>query len=324
MKTQSTLLACFMIACGSNTIESSNISIGLSEAPALTCEERVLKNLDRACDTVRDETQPIISRTFSFDSGRRIRSDIQGYGIHLVEAPVTNEGQVTFIAPTTGPHIAYLGTPNVPFEIARGFRAVEPECSVRLNTDECFLLRRGVLYELEAGEVYSIRFGPITPQRWVRFMLVDLSFRAAPECGPEGPLSVEFACEAADTIKPRRLPMPPITNSAGSFPPLLETVYGLRLSEGAEDNSGARAFTIDIDGLYTFYLGTPDIQFVIRNIETGQKVPAECQSRLFLESCNLFRRAYQYNFSAGTEYRMELGPIMGNRWVRFFAAQELE
>ena len=307
------------IACDPAVEEVAHGASNVADNDTLACEDLVVENIDRACETVNSVTHPIMSSPLSFGGGPPVRSDVRGYGVHLVESSPENGGQVSFTPPASGDYLAYLGTPNIRFQFQQDSSVIEPTCTVRFHEDPCFLLRRGNLYELREDTTYDIRFGPITPQRWVRLVLLDPNLVV--ECAPEELGTADMACFAANTEEPRKRRAARFQNSlSGTIE--LGTIYGITLLLGAEDNSGSLPFNPPSDGKYSFYLGTPNIPFAIHNQEKGLTVDPSCQSPIMVESCDPFRRAYQFDLIGGTQYRIDFGPIEGKRWVRFLAVQE--
>jgi hypothetical protein len=112
------------------------------------------------------------------------------YGLHLGDEAGRNSGAITFVAETSGAHVLYLGTPNVPLAITGPDGPVAATCSSRLTGASCRLMRRGIGIDLAAGAEYRIELGPIAPQRWVRLRL---------EPRPQPPLVVAAALQGPST-----------------------------------------------------------------------------------------------------------------------------
>jgi hypothetical protein len=112
------------------------------------------------------------------------------YGLHLGDEAGRNSGAITFVAATSGAHVLYLGTPNVPLAITGPDGPVAATCSSRLTGASCRLMRRGIGIDLTAGAEYRIELGPIAPQRWVRLRL---------EPRPQPPLVVAAALQGPST-----------------------------------------------------------------------------------------------------------------------------
>ena len=102
------------------------------------------------------------------------------YGVRLTQVAGMNEGVITFIAPFTDEYVLYLGTPNVPFYQDD----LGPTCSrylsaprvVEITGDTCDLLRGVyVLGPIDAQTNVRISLGPITPQRWIRLLVLPNS-----------------------------------------------------------------------------------------------------------------------------------------------------
>jgi len=99
------------------------------------------------------------------------------YGVRLATEDGQQGGTVAFTAPSTGEYLVYLGTPNVPFRTD----GEAPACSRYLSagrvrditggTCEKF---RGVylLPQTQAGAQVRIRLGQLSPQSWVRLLVL--------------------------------------------------------------------------------------------------------------------------------------------------------
>ncbi len=120
---------------------------------------------------------PVNPGTFADGASPRIEVG-QAYGVRLKDFAGENEGVVAFTAPTTDAYVIYLGTPNVPFQVDTS----APVCSRYLSATRVEAITgqaacpkfRGVylLPEIEAGTEVRIGLGPITPQRWVRLLVL--------------------------------------------------------------------------------------------------------------------------------------------------------
>jgi hypothetical protein len=97
----------------------------------------------------------------------------RSYGLRLVTDAATgaSAGAIRFVAPGDGDYLVYLGTPYMPMAISGGGASIEPGCSTRLLAADCSLMRRVLGVRLEAGVEYRFDFGPIAPQRWVRWRI---------------------------------------------------------------------------------------------------------------------------------------------------------
>lgn len=99
------------------------------------------------------------------------------YGVRLAADGEQNGGTVAFTAPTTGEYLVYLGTPNVPFltdgEAPACSRYLSPSRVAAITGGTCEKFR-GVylLPEAQAGSRVRIRLGQITPQSWVRVLIL--------------------------------------------------------------------------------------------------------------------------------------------------------
>ncbi|MDF3068213.1 MAG: hypothetical protein K0R38_3814 [Polyangiaceae bacterium] len=99
--------------------------------------------------------------------------------IELVVAPDGNRAEADFTPTQTGTYAIYLGTPNVGFAVADGGRVVSTTCArylsrglaMKLTGVECPDLLGVYQLALTGGTTYTLYFGPISPQRWVRVYL---------------------------------------------------------------------------------------------------------------------------------------------------------
>jgi WD40 repeat protein len=90
--------------------------------------------------------------------------------------------------------------------------------------------------------------------------------------------------------------------------------YGLHLRKVSGHNEGAIRFVAAATGEHILYLGTPNVPLAI----TGPDGPVAmtCSSRLSAADCVHMRRGIGLDLAAGESYRIELGPIAPQRWVR--------
>ncbi len=302
-------------SCQSDRVDVGHAMHGLEAQ----CRPLVDQHTPRACSIVEAQgTIPIRTSALGENQGPNIEPDLKAYGVHLLRSAGPNGGQLSFVAQNSGRYIAYLGTPYIPFEIVEDIASIGPVCTGPVDRTGCAPLRRGFVYDFEAGKTYRLRFGPISPQRWVRLILIDTAFGQS--CMPEEPPSFVTAC-AAGTARPQRLELPPVGEDGPEI--FLDTVYGAALFEGEGQNSGSLRFTPSSDGFYTLYLGTPHVPFLVRDVSSGLRHRAECTSQFSGFTCHPLRRAYTYSLKAQTEYRLEFGPTARNRWVRFLATEEV-
>ena len=299
-------------------------SLGMAEQPTFpNCTRMIFDQEERACELVNKHgTLPIVSSPVSAERGPLLQSDTRGYGIHLVEVALNNAGQVSFTAQNTGEYVAYLGTPNIPFTLEENNETILPSCSVGLGSTTCSALRRGNAYNLEAGKTYNIKFGPIYPQRWVRLVLVDTTFGR--QCEPEELPPLFETCTTA-AGESRTLHAPPLS---GNHSTKVESdiVYGITLTQetNATNHTGRLDFVPDSDGVYSLYLGTPNIPFAIRDASTGLVVSGQCQARFSARDCTRLRRAYAYFLSRDTAYHLEFRAGAKNRWVRLLVVKDVD
>jgi WD40 repeat protein len=90
--------------------------------------------------------------------------------------------------------------------------------------------------------------------------------------------------------------------------------YGLHLRREMGRNGGAIRFVAAVTGEHILYLGTPNVPLAI----TGPDGPVAmtCSSPLSAADCEHMRRGIGLDLAAGETYRIELGPITPQRWVR--------
>jgi len=96
--------------------------------------------------------------------------------------------------------------------------------------------------------------------------------------------------------------------------------YGVQLA--ALDEAGATpsahfgfvSFTPEYSGRYELLIGTPNMP--LRVLEEGAEIGRLCTRRVSAAECDAFRRVNVYELNGGVEYRIELGPIEPQRWVR--------
>lgn len=99
------------------------------------------------------------------------------YGVRLVSEDGQQGGTVAFTAPSTGEHLVYLGTPNVPFRTD----GEAPACSRYLSASRVQDITGGtcerfrgvyLLPQTQAGAQVRIRLGRLSPQSWVRMLVL--------------------------------------------------------------------------------------------------------------------------------------------------------
>lgn len=102
---------------------------------------------------------------------------IEALAVRKIGADGQQGGTVAFIAPSTGEYLVYLGTPNVPFRTDGEALACSRYLSasrvqdITGGTCEKF---RGVylLPQTQAGARVRIRLGQLSPQSWVRMLVL--------------------------------------------------------------------------------------------------------------------------------------------------------
>ena len=107
------------------------------------------------------------------------------YGVRLKRVGGQNEGMLAFTAPSSDEYVVYLGTPNVPFRHNRMTttcsRYLSPERVAEISGGTCDAFRGAyVLPHTEAGTEVRIRLGRISPQRWVRLLVLPRNAGAMP------------------------------------------------------------------------------------------------------------------------------------------------
>jgi hypothetical protein len=115
----------------------------------------------------------------------------------------------------------------------------------------------------------------------------------------------------------------PLTTATrdGAVPPVIEAgvSYGLHLRPEGTSYAGVIQFVAPFSGDYVLYLGTPNVPLAITSAgedDPSEQVEHECSSLLVAASCPLMRRAIGFSLEAGVAYRIELGPIAPQRWIR--------
>ncbi|MDF3067044.1 MAG: hypothetical protein K0R38_2645 [Polyangiaceae bacterium] len=99
------------------------------------------------------------------------------YGVRLAANAGQNGGTIAFTAPATDEYLVYVGTPNVPFSTD----GEAPACSRYLSESRVAAITggtcdkfRGVysLPQTQSGDQVRIRLGKITPQSWIRVLIL--------------------------------------------------------------------------------------------------------------------------------------------------------
>ena len=128
-----------------------------------------------AC-AARRRAVPIQASTFG-DAGPPQIEVGRTYGVRLKDLGDFNAGTIAFTAPSTDDYVMYLGTPNVPVQSDE----MTPTCSRYLSAASvakmvekpCDAFRGAYLLpQTDAGTNVRIRLGPISPQRWVRLLVL--------------------------------------------------------------------------------------------------------------------------------------------------------
>ena len=107
------------------------------------------------------------------------------YGVRMTSVGGANEGAVELTPARAGTYMIYLGTPNMPIDIA----GATPACGLYLTDTiiqdltggDCENRRFLGAYKVELqAQTYALRLGPISPQSWVRVYIapVEGSVRA--------------------------------------------------------------------------------------------------------------------------------------------------
>jgi hypothetical protein len=131
--------------------------------------------LGAACD-FEDGEVPLLASVFDSKAPPQLTVGTT-YGVRLAESAGQYGGTVAFTAPATGEYLVYLGTPNVPFstddEPPACSRYLSPSRVAEVTGGTCDKFR-GVysLPLMQAGERARLRFGKITPQSWLRVLVL--------------------------------------------------------------------------------------------------------------------------------------------------------
>ena len=146
----------------------------LADFPACT-NTALQSTLADAC-AAGDREVPVNPGTFADAAPPRI--DVgRTYGVRLKAVDGQNEATLTFVVPTTNEYVIYLGTPNVPFQID----PLAPSCSRYLSPARVADITGGTCEKFrgayripksEAGTTVTIGMGPISPQSWVRLLIL--------------------------------------------------------------------------------------------------------------------------------------------------------
>ncbi len=147
----------------------------LADFPACTPAE-LESTLSDAC-SLAERSIPLRAGTFDGDVPAPRIEVGQVYGVRLQAVDGQNEGVVTFVAPRTDEYLVYLGTPNVPFLKD----STAPTCSRYLSERRVEEITGGVCGNLRGAYLFPItiqnsevriRLGRISPQRWVRLLVM--------------------------------------------------------------------------------------------------------------------------------------------------------
>ena len=138
---------------------------------------------------------------------------------------------------------------------------------------------------------------------------LEIAAASAPICSLTDEDGLDAACTDDSVplvMSPRSAPNPVAIQGSLS--------YGLHLRHEGGENAGAIRFVAAVTGEHVLYLGTPNVPLAI----TGPDGPVAmtCSSRLSAPDCVHMRRGIGLDLSAGATYRIELGPIAPQRWVR--------
>jgi hypothetical protein len=138
---------------------------------------------------------------------------------------------------------------------------------------------------------------------------VDIAAASGPSCRLTARDNFAAAC-TEDSVPLRMSPR----TAPDSVAIELSVSYGLHLGDESGRNAGAVHFVAETNGAHIVYLGTPNVPLAI--IGPDGPVATTCSSRLSAADCLLMRRGLGVDLDAGAEYRIELGPIAPQRWVR--------
>jgi len=158
------VLLALIAGCDGAPPPSAELDLAASPASASSCSLTAGDGVAAACT---DDSVPFVMSPRAAPTPVAIQASVS-YGLHLRKERGRNGGAIRFVAATTGEHILYLGTPNVPLAITGPDGPVAMTCSSPLSAPDCVHMRRGIGLDLTAGETYRIELGPISPQRWVR------------------------------------------------------------------------------------------------------------------------------------------------------------
>ena len=96
------------------------------------------------------------------------------------------------------------------------------------------------------------------------------------------------------------------------------TTYGVHLivNPAGSGKGGELSFVPTRTGVHTLYLGTPLMPFQIVAQGSAQPLTPSCVSAIFVQDCQPLRRAFAFTFQKGVTYRMTIGPISPEQWLR--------
>lgn len=96
----------------------------------------------------------------------------------------------------------------------------------------------------------------------------------------------------------------------------LEKTYGVHLAAAPGGKGGELNFIASRTGLHTIYLGTPNLPLEVHAEGAGTAIGPACVSAIDRDECEPLRRAFAFPLVKGQSYRVVLGPIAPQQWVR--------
>ncbi|TPV93022.1 MAG: hypothetical protein B7733_22945 [Myxococcales bacterium FL481] len=295
------------------------------------CGPARLDKLDFACERT-EFTQALTATALQNDAGPRYIEPNRVYGVRLRDrSDGTNAGRLRFRNLSSVPreYLFYLGTPNIPFDIVGPDAEVPPKlCSQYIGddvADACREYRGAYAVVLQPRTTYTLTLGPAAPQSWTRLFVTD---RTDPGVVPDHLI----ACDEGDLASMTEVcPIADDTTSinAGNLgslaPPAIETstAYGVHLFDDYAVNEGSFTFVPPYTSDYMIYLGTPNMPLAVSL--DGEPVAGSCGDYITDElatnvtgaPCSPLQAGHRFGaLEGGRSYRIELGPIAPQEWVR--------
>lgn len=162
---------------------------GATIAEEFVCGDEALESTLASACAVAPSTTPLTASVFGGEAPGVIPSS--AYGVRLRAVGDANEGAVRFTPEYTADYAVYTGTPYVPVALLGGEGQVANACARHIDDaaaqqiigDTCAELRAGYVFRrLEGGVPQELELGPISPQSWVRTIVLP----TAPDSDDDG------------------------------------------------------------------------------------------------------------------------------------------